>query len=225
MHPTAIASFTSRTISRLSSKCELFPQLAAINEHCVTAACVDRRGFCDLSRRATVHDTAVVDSPIWTVPRKGVILSEVAGKQLWIAIAFAVMTILPSQAATPLLATLVDTVVRNGPDSQLPAHLSVVLGVSHVEQKTAVKQAVVRDGPAIRTFNVCAGSHDDVVILTYNEQSRATKAYLVSAAGRLRKAVDYQAGEAAHERSLADARSDFAAEIKFWTDFAPHPAP
>jgi hypothetical protein len=152
-------------------------------------------------------------------------LSEVTGKQLWIVIAFAVMAIQPSRAATPLLATLIDTVVRNGPDSQLPARLSVVLGISHVEQKTAVKQAVVRDGPTVRTFNVCTGSHDDVVILTYNEHSQATKAYLVSAAGRLRKAVDYQAGDAAHERSLADARSDFAAEIKFWTDFARQAAP
>jgi len=153
------------------------------------------------------------------------ILSEVNGKRAWMFVAFAVMAILSSRAATPSLAPLIETVVRNGPDSQLPAHLSVVLGVSHVEQKTAVKQAVVRDGPTVRTFNVCAADHGDVVILTYNEQSHATKAYLVSPAGRLRKAVDYQAGEPAHERSLADARSDFAAEIKFWTDFARRPVP
>jgi hypothetical protein len=140
-------------------------------------------------------------------------------------IAIAVTAMLSSQAATPSLARLIDTVLRNGPDIQLPAHLSVVLGVTHVEQTTAVKQAVVREGNTVRTFNVCAANHDDVVILTYNEQSRATKAYLVSAAGRLRKAVDYQAGEPAHERSLADARSDFAAEIKFWTDFADQAAP
>ncbi len=152
------------------------------------------------------------------------ILSEVNAKRAWMFVAFA-MAILSSRAATPWLAPLIDTVLRNGPDSQLPAHLSLVLGVSHVEQKTAVKQAVVRDGNTVRTFNVCAADHGNVVILAYNEQSHATKAYLVSPAGRLRKAVDYQAGEPAHERSSADARSDFAAEIKFWTDFARRPVP
>jgi hypothetical protein len=153
------------------------------------------------------------------------ILREVVGIRVWVVIALAVTAVFSSQAATPSLARLIDMVVRNGPDIQLPAHLSVVLGVSHVEQTTAVKQAVVRKGNTVRTFNVCAANHDDVVILAYNEQSHATKAYLLSAAGRLRKAVDYQAGEAAHERSLADARSDFAAELRFWTDFARQSAP
>jgi hypothetical protein len=43
---------------------------------------------------------------------------------------------------------------------------------------------------------------------------------LTSAAGKLRKAVYYQPGGAANERSLADARGDYAAEVALWTAFA-----
>jgi hypothetical protein len=149
---------------------------------------------------------------------------EVTGKRAWLVVAVAMAAALSAQGATRSLERLIDSVVRDGPDSQLPAHLSVILGVSGVEQKTAVKQAVIRDGYTVRTFNVCTANHGDVVMLTYNEQSRSTKAYLVSAAGALRKAVYYQAGAAANERSLADARGDFAKEIDFWTDLGRQPA-
>jgi hypothetical protein len=149
---------------------------------------------------------------------------EVAVKRAWLA-AVAMAAMLSAQAAGRSLDGLIESVVRSGADAQLPAHLSVVLGVTAVERTTAVKQAVVRDGSAIRTFNVCTANHEDVVILTYDEQSRSTKAYLVSAKGALRKAVNYQAGAAANERSPADARSDFAYEIGFWTNFPIKPAP
>jgi hypothetical protein len=118
-------------------------------------------------------------------------------------------------------------VIRNGPDSQLPSHLSVMIGVSQVEQTTPVKQAVVRDGAVVRTFNVCVANHDDVVIIVYNEQSRWSMAYLSSATGTLRKAVSFQAGAPATVRTLPAARDDFAKEINFWIEFgkpkaAPH---
>jgi hypothetical protein len=121
------------------------------------------------------------------------------------------------------LAGLIDAVIREGPASRLPAHLSVVLGVSRDEQPTAVKQAVIRDGDTVRTFNVSMGNHGDVVMITYNERSRSSKAYLVSPAGELRKAVSFQAGAPATERSLQEARGDFATEIKFWMDVEHRP--
>jgi hypothetical protein len=135
-------------------------------------------------------------------------------------VAVAMSAVFSALGATQSLDGLVDEVVRKGPDSQLPAYLSLVLGLSRAEQKTAVKQAVIRDGSTVRTFNVCTVNHDNLVILTYNEQSQSMKAYLTSANGALRKAVYYQAGGDAHERSLADARGDFAVEIKFWTGFS-----
>jgi hypothetical protein len=155
---------------------------------------------------------------------KGNNVREVAGRRAWLAAA-ALAAMLSAHGASRSLDGLIESVVRSGADAQLPAHLSVVLGVTTVERTTAVKQAVVRDGSAIRTFNVCTANHEDVVILTYDEQSHSTKAYLVSAKGALRKAVNYQAGAAANERSSAEARSDFAHEIGFWRNFQLKPAP
>jgi hypothetical protein len=144
----------------------------------------------------------------------------------WLVIVVALAAIAARGATPHSLKPLIDAVVRNGPDSQLPAHLSVTIGVSQVEQTTAVKQAVARNGAVVRTFNVCVANHDDVVILTYDEQSRSTKAYLSSATGTLRKAVSYQAGAPATVRPLPAARDDFAKEINFWAEFGkPQAAP
>src|SRR5258708_29683260 len=128
--------------------------------------------------------------------------------------------VVSAQSATRSLEGLVDAVIRNGPGNQLPAHLSVILGVSALEQKTPVKQAVMRDGYTVHTFNVCTANHRDLVMLTYNEQNHSSKAYLVSPAGALRKAGYYQAGDPANERSPADAHSDFLIELKFWTNLS-----
>jgi hypothetical protein len=155
-------------------------------------------------------------------------LRLIIGSRGWWVIVVALATAVAAQGATThSLKPLIDAVIRNGPDSQLPAHLSVVIGVSQVEQTTAVKQAVVRDGAVVRTFNVCVANHDDVVIIVYNEQSRSSKAYLSSATGTLRKAVSFQAGAPATVRTLPAARDDFAKEINFWMEFgkpkaAPH---
>jgi len=146
-------------------------------------------------------------------------MREHTGKQAWLAVVVALAAIAGAHSATRSLQGLIDAVVRNGPDSQLPAHLSVVLGVTRAEEMTAVKQAVIRDGVIVRTFNVCAANHDVVVLLTHDEHSQSTKAYLTSATGKLRKAVYYQAGAAANERSLVDARGDYEAELARWTTF------
>ena len=121
------------------------------------------------------------------------------------------------------LALLIEAAVRHGPASQLPAHLSMVLGVSRTEAPTPVKQAVKRDGATVRTFNVCETNHDNVVLINYNEQSQASKAYLVSSSGTLRKAVAFKAGAPAVERRPAQAQAAFAAELKFWTDVQNRP--
>jgi hypothetical protein len=145
---------------------------------------------------------------------------EAAGKRTWLAVMAAMLVVASAQSATRSLDALVDAVIRKGPDNQLPAHLSVILGVSAPEQRTPVKQAVVRDGYTVRTFNVCTANHNDLVMMTYNEQSHSAKAYLVSPAGVLRKAVYYQAGDPANERSLANARPDFLIEYEFWTNLS-----
>jgi hypothetical protein len=141
------------------------------------------------------------------------------GNRSWLVVVVAVTAMLSAHGAVKSLAGLIDAVVAKGPESRLPAHLSVVLGISRAERETAVKQAVIRDGQTVHTFNVCAAKHDDVVMMSVNEQNHSTKAYLVSAAGVLRKAVSYQPGAPAVDRSLQEARGDFADELKLWTDF------
>jgi hypothetical protein len=131
----------------------------------------------------------------------------------------------PAASVTPALSGLIDAALHHGPDGLLPAHLSAVLGVGTAEQPTPVKQAVMRAGDTVRTFNVCTAQHGDVVLINTNERSHALKAYLVTPAGALRKAVSYRAGQVPSERPLASASKDFASEIKFWTDFAQHPQP
>lgn len=156
---------------------------------------------------------------------KDIMVSKVKGKRVWLLLA-TVMALLASAqgAAQHSLKGVIDAVVQNGPESQLPAHLSLVLGLNKGELGTAVKQAVMRDGALVRTFNVRTTNHDDVVMMAYDEQSRSMKAYLVSPAGKLLKAVAYKAGAPATERSRAEAQGDFAAEIKFWTETAHLPA-
>jgi hypothetical protein len=145
-------------------------------------------------------------------------------KDRWLAGTLLMLATLPAQAAPPRTSAsfdeLVETTIRRGPDGQLPPHLSVVLGLSALEQNISVKQAVIRGGSAVHVFNVCAANHDDLVILTHNEQDQSTKAYLLSAGGRLRKAVFFRGSEPAQVRSMSEARGDFATEEKFWLDFS-----
>ena len=147
-------------------------------------------------------------------------MRKVYGTRAWPLIAVAMAALASAQGAPHSLKGVIDAVVQKGPDNQLPAHLSLVLGINKGEQATAVKQAVMRDGTTVRTFNVRTANHDDVVMMAYNEQSRSMKVYLVSPGGKLLKAVAYQAGAPATERPAAEARRDFANEIKFWTESA-----
>ena len=150
------------------------------------------------------------------------LVGKATGSRAWPSAVIAIFVLSSGYAGANSLDGLIDSVVRKGPSGLLPAHLSVVLGVTRLEQPTPVKQAVWRDGTTVRTFNVCAAKHDDVVFIAYNEQSRSSKVYLVSPAGVLRKAVAYQPQMPATARSLSEAARDFAGELKFWTDFAHH---
>lgn len=154
-------------------------------------------------------------------------MSHIGSQRVWSVAAAAMLALTMSAASAQggkhALDGLIEAVLRRGPDSQLPAHLSVVLGVSAGERPTPVKQAVLRNGSTVKTFNVCLADHDEVVFVTYDEQIRASKAYRVSPSGTLRKAVAFQAGAPAVERTQKEAASDFAGELKFWTDFEHRP--
>jgi hypothetical protein len=112
---------------------------------------------------------------------------------------------------------LIDAVRSQGPASSLPPHLSEVLKLNTNGQPTPVKQALMREGDRVHTFNVRSDGQDGVVLMVFDTRTQATRAYLASELGKLRKAVGYQAGEAPTERSIEDARADFIAEVAFWS--------
>jgi hypothetical protein len=172
--------------------------------------------------RQELRGTFGIDFP--TPQGMGIPVRAVSVNRAWLIVGVVFFAMVCAHGSPNSLSDLIDAVIRKGPASQLPAHLSVVLGVSGVERPTAVKQAVMRDGNTVRTFNVSSANRSDVVMIKYNEQSRSSKAYLVSTEGKLRKAVSFQAGAPAIERSLQEARSDFAAEMKFWMDVEHQPA-
>ena len=76
---------------------------------------------------------------------------------------------------------------------------------------------MVRDGPNVRGLNVSVVNPKDIVILRTNEQERTTKAYPLSATGKLRIAVSYYAGEPTQQIPTAVAIAESADEIKYWT--------
>jgi hypothetical protein len=151
-------------------------------------------------------------------------MRHVAGYRTWITVLGALVLVAAAQAAGASLTKLIEAVLAHGPDSQLPAHMSVLLGLTDVEKPIAVKQAVKREGATVRTINVSTANHADVVLINYNEQSKASKAYLISAAGELRKALAFKAGAPAIERRPTEAEKDCERELSFWSGVASHPA-
>ena len=144
---------------------------------------------------------------------------KVGGQQVCLILALALASLASAQGPTHSLKGLIDQVLRLGPDSELPAHLSMVLGINAGEAKTPVKQAVARSGDSVRTFNVSTAHHNVVVLMNYNERTHVTRAYLVSAAGQLRKSIAYQPEAPAVEQPADVAGKEFVNESKFWEDF------
>jgi len=131
---------------------------------------------------------------------------------------------LSAHPAGSRLGVLIDSVLHQGLNAQLPPHLALVLGIGTGVEPLAVKQAVLRDWPEVRVFNVSAPNHKDIVILRTNEKERTTMAYLVSTTGKLRKAVFFHAEEQARQIPAAEANAALRDEIKFWMGLGQPPA-
>lgn len=134
------------------------------------------------------------------------------------ALALAALLSLPAVAATSWVDRLTSEALATGADAQLPPHLSVVLGIAAREQNTPVRQLVARVDQEVHTFNVCAADHRDLVIVTTDEKTHATTAYLVSARGRLRKTVTYSPEHPTELLSAEQAQAGFARERRYWSD-------
>jgi len=134
----------------------------------------------------------------------------------------------PAKSATharPWAQALSQQALDSGFLSRLPPNVSVVFGLAKAQEGTDVRQLLSKEGHQIRTFNVCVANHDDVVIFNVNAQSGSTVAYLLTAAGELRKAVTYKPGAQAQDLSAATAKSGFAHEKQFWSAWARKSAP
>jgi hypothetical protein len=143
----------------------------------------------------------------------------------WILGVFAMTVSLSAQVARTGLNDLIESVLRNGKDGQLPPHLSLVLGLGTGDAPLGVKQAVLREGHEVRVFNVSIANHQDIIILRTDEQDGNTQAYLISASGKLRKAVSYHVGAQTRRTPTSEARAASAEEIKFWLGQRQHGAP
>ena len=135
----------------------------------------------------------------------------------WLAALACLLVIAPVSAETSWLPALTDQTLRQGSDAKLPPRLSVVLGLEAHEQSTPVRQIAARVDHEVRAFNVCSANHQKLVIFTVNEQTQAVTAYLLSAGGKLRKAVSYTPGGPSRELPPAEARSGFNREVHYWS--------
>ena len=125
-----------------------------------------------------------------------------------------------ARAATSWVETLAAQALKQGPSSQLPPHLTAVLGLSGDGQGLAVRQLVARDGFIVRTFNVGAQAPHRVVLMVADEAAKSTVAYLLTPRGHLTRALQYHAGAAPEEVPVAAAHQGFAAEVRFWSGVA-----
>jgi hypothetical protein len=124
---------------------------------------------------------------------------------------------LAADPPTPWAQTLTQQALSTGFLARLPPNVSVVLGLAKPDEGTDVRQLLAKDGHRIRTFNVSVASHSDLVVFNVDAQSGATRAYLLSPDGQLRKAVSYQAGAEAQPIPPADAKAGFAHETHYWS--------
>ena len=135
------------------------------------------------------------------------------------ALLLALLALGAEAPAAHLLNGLVAAAVSSGQDAKLPPHLSVLLGISATETSTPVRQLGFKNGDDIKTLNVCAADHHNIVLMSVGSNNRAN-AYLMSADGVLRKAITYEVGGATRELRISDGKGDFLRERTLWFERA-----
>lgn len=130
-----------------------------------------------------------------------------------------------SLAETSWTSVLTQQALTAGFPSTVPPHVATVLGLTPKAESVPVKQLVSRADQQVHTFNVSVAKPRKVVIFAVDEKTQKTVVYLLSAAGKLRKAVSYQTGGEPHELPATEARTGLAREVRFWSDRAAENAP
>jgi hypothetical protein len=119
-------------------------------------------------------------------------------------------------AAPAAVSRFAPQVLERGSEAQLPPHLAMTLSVSDGSRPVPVRQAASRVGTLVHTYNVVSGAHRQVVLISTDEASHETSAYLLRADGSLRRAVHYQSGGMPEVLAPAAAGSGFRRELRFW---------
>ncbi len=131
----------------------------------------------------------------------------------------ALATAQPAAAAPPATLTgVIDEALATGSDALLPAILSVPLGLSNDESATPVHELVAQTGHITHRFCVSISHRHELLMLNVEEDRGVTNAYLLSAAGKLRKAVTQAGQGAAVTIPRAHAAAAFLAERDYWSD-------
>jgi hypothetical protein len=134
---------------------------------------------------------------------------------------FALATPFRAMASAPTpLSAVIDDALAAGSDALLPTALAVPLGLSSHDQATPVHELVGRTDHVTRRFCVGISHRHEILMLTEDDDSHVTSVFLVSAAGKLRKAVTRVAGGEAMTVPRTHAASAFLVERDYWTDGA-----
>jgi hypothetical protein len=130
-----------------------------------------------------------------------------------------------SPAETSWTSVLTQQALSAGFPATVPPHVAMVLGLTPKGEGVPFKQLVSRADQQVHTFNVSVAKPREVVIFSVDEKTQKTVVYLLSAAGKLRKAISYQTGGEPHELPATEARTGLAREVRFWSDRAAERAP
>jgi hypothetical protein len=133
------------------------------------------------------------------------------------AVLVCVLGVVPARAETRWTDALTQQALSAGYQATLSPNLSMVLGLATEPKSVPVKQLVTRAEQKVRTFNVSVAHHRDLVILSVDEGTQTTVAYLLAPGGKLRKAVSYQFGAEPRQLSASEARPGFRAEVRYWS--------
>lgn len=120
---------------------------------------------------------------------------------------------------------LTQQALSGGFPATVPPHVAMVLGLTPKGEGVPVKQLVSRADQQVHTYNVSVAKPRQLVIFSVDEKAQNTVVYLLSAAGKLHKAVAYQTGGEPHELPAAEARAGLAREVRFWSDRAAESTP
>jgi hypothetical protein len=132
-----------------------------------------------------------------------------------------IMLAVRAQSEVPWFSGFTDRVLREGHEALLSPHLSLVFGLGTGEKSVAVKQLATQNPQEIRAFNVSTQKgRVVVVILSYDQKTRVTRAFLLGSGAKLRRAVTYETGSQAAILPDALARSALREELQYWSERA-----